>query len=125
MLAREFIFSVRGNNEQGPTLTGTNAAKIRKFQAVIDTGKNMQKPEFPNVKYHRRCRSLFTLKRDLQKINCDNDNKITSSSSSSGSTYQKSAVSQQRECEKTHASCILCQKTKGINTTENYIYALN
>lgn len=38
-----------------------NPAKI-KFRRVIDIDENLQEAEFPNVKDHRICWSLFTLK---------------------------------------------------------------
>ena len=53
--------------------TFLNAAKIRKFKTVIEIGKNLGESDIPAVKYHQKCRSLFTLKRDLQKLNSEND----------------------------------------------------
>ena len=50
-----------------------NAAKITKFETVIDIAKNLGESDIPAVKYHRICRSLFTLKRDLQKLDSKND----------------------------------------------------
>ena len=53
-----------------------NAAKIEKFKAVIEIGENLGESDIPAVKYHQKCRPLFTLKRDLQKLNSKNDKKI-------------------------------------------------
>ena len=36
-------------------------------------GKNLGGSDIPVIKYHQKCRSLFRLKRDLQKLNSEND----------------------------------------------------
>jgi len=40
------------------------AAKVRNHQAVLDVAKTVQENHIPNIAYHRKCRSLFTMKRD-------------------------------------------------------------
>ena len=45
------------------------AATIREYEPVTELGDDYTGNEFPEwIKYHRRCRSTFTLKRDLDKI---------------------------------------------------------
>ena len=41
----------------GETLV--NAAEIRNLQAIIDIDKNLQESELLNIKYRRRCCSLY------------------------------------------------------------------
>ena len=59
--------------DQASSETLLNAAKIRTFGAVIEIGQNLGESDIPVVKYHQKCRSMFSLKRDLQKLNSKND----------------------------------------------------
>ena len=54
-------------------LTLFEAAKIRKFTPVLDA-QNLEECEVPSVFYHRKCRSIFTMKRDLETIKRKNQN---------------------------------------------------
>ena len=38
---------------------------IRQF---LDVAKTVEENHIPNITYHRKCRSLFTMKRDLESI---------------------------------------------------------
>ena len=40
------------------------AAKVRSHQAVLDVAKTVDENHIPNIVYDRKCRSLFTMKRD-------------------------------------------------------------
>ena len=51
--------------DQASSETLLNAAKIRKFEPLIELDKNLGQSDIPAIKYHQKCRSLFTLKRDL------------------------------------------------------------
>ena len=95
-----------------------NAAKIRKFEPIIEIDKNLGESDIPAIKYHRKCRSLFTLKRDLQKLNSENDKTLLSTSSNIRSSNRNSTSLQRRECEKLPFNCIFCQSTKRIKGTE-------
>ena len=44
------------------------AAQIRKHQPILDMVENLSEDEVPNILYHRRCRSIFTLKSTLDQI---------------------------------------------------------
>ena len=54
------------NTESWATLL--RAAEIRDHKPLLDVSKTLKDGEIPNVLYHRKCRSIFTLKRDLDKI---------------------------------------------------------
>ena len=95
-----------------------NAAKIRKFKAVIEIGENLGESDTQAVKYDRKCRSLFTLKRDLQKLNSENDKTFLPTSSNIRSSNRNSTSSQRRECEKLPLNCMFCQQTKRVTSTE-------
>ena len=55
-------------------LTLFEAAKIRNFTPVLDVAQNLEEQELPSIFYHRNCRSIFTLKRDLETIKRKNQN---------------------------------------------------
>ena len=44
------------------------AAKIRKYEKIIKLAENLGEDEVPDVYYHRTCRSMFTMPRELQKL---------------------------------------------------------
>ena len=44
------------------------AAQIRKYQPILELVENLSEDEVPNILYHRRCRSIFTLKSTLDQI---------------------------------------------------------
>lgn len=44
------------------------AARIRNHRPVLDIEETLQENEIPNISYHRKCRMLFTMKRELEKI---------------------------------------------------------
>ena len=45
-----------------------NAATIRHHQTVLDAASNLPDVVVPNIKYHRKCRSAFTMKKLLESI---------------------------------------------------------
>ena len=42
------------------------AAKVRNHAPILDIAKQLEDKEVPKIFYHRKCRSLFTMKRDLE-----------------------------------------------------------
>ena len=83
-------------NDRALWETLLQAAKIRKFEAVIETGQNLRESDIQSVKYHRKCRSVFTLKRDLQKLNSKNDKTFLTTSSNIRSSNRNSISSKRR-----------------------------
>ena len=45
-----------------------DAAYIRNNTRLVELCKELGEGEFPNVKYHKTCRSMSTLKRDLDNL---------------------------------------------------------
>ena len=45
-----------------------NAAVIRNYEGILSISKTLNEGEIPRISYHRKCRSIFTLKRDLKKL---------------------------------------------------------
>ena len=46
-----------------------NAAKIRKFKAIVEIAENLGEPDIAAVKYHQKCCSLF--KKRAAKLFCE------------------------------------------------------
>lgn len=44
------------------------AAEILKHEALLQIARNAQEGEVPEIFYHRKCRSAFTIKRDLESL---------------------------------------------------------
>ena len=61
---------------QSSWLALLEAAKVRNYQAVLDVAKTVDENHIPNIAYHRKCRSLFTMKRDLESIKQKREGKI-------------------------------------------------
>lgn len=49
-------------------LTLLEAAKVRNYAPVLELCTTLSGNEFPNIAYHRKCRSLFTMKKDLDSL---------------------------------------------------------
>ncbi len=48
-------------------------AEIRNHRQLLDLAENAMEGEIPPASYHRKCRSLFTMKRELKKISQTTD----------------------------------------------------
>ncbi|KXJ04733.1 hypothetical protein AC249_AIPGENE5275, partial [Exaiptasia diaphana] len=44
------------------------AASIRNHKPLLDIAETLKEGEIPDIKYHKTCRSLFTMKKDLDRI---------------------------------------------------------
>ena len=64
--------------------TLVSAAQIRNYQPVLDIVFNTNDEQIPSIFYHRKCRSLFTMKKALDRLRKENEEQsgeIVSSSS--------------------------------------------
>ena len=48
--------------------------------------------QYPNIKYHETCRYMFTLKRDLQKIQDEKEASLNCSTSSTSDSRNKRQI---------------------------------
>ena len=48
-----------------------DAAKKRKHQKPLEVASKLEESEVPKLSYHKTCRLMFTLKRDLEKLQSD------------------------------------------------------
>ena len=44
------------------------AGEIRKHEEILEISKSLSEGEVPRIYYHRKCRSIFTMKKLLDKI---------------------------------------------------------
>ena len=44
------------------------AAKIRSYTPIMELDKQLGDKEIPRIHYHRKCRSVFTMKGDLETV---------------------------------------------------------
>ena len=61
------------------------AAEIRNHKAVLDVSKEIDSSTILDIKYHRRYRSIFTLKKELDSLSCK-------AGSSSGSYSKRTMI---------------------------------
>ena len=44
------------------------AAEIRQHTDILDVAKTLEEGQIPQIEYHRKCRSIFTMKKLLDSI---------------------------------------------------------
>ena len=83
------------------------AATIRNHRLLLDLAENVKEGEIPHVSYHRKWRSLFTIKRDLESIS------QTAAAASQIPEFNKQRSRREEpSTTRTHPKiCIFCQKT--------------
>ena len=95
------------------------AAKVRNHKAILDVARNTNEGEIPaNVTYHRRCRSIFTMKRDLEKLkqSTDDDNDVQEPEIKRYATNRQQPSSSRIYDE----ICIFCEKkSKYLKSSKN------
>lgn len=109
-------------------LTMLKAATIRKHNAIIDAAKQLNTGEVPETYYHRKCRSDFTLKRDLDTISKTGADKRLSLDEENVASSSKRLCRRQPESRTYDPICIFCDKvckyTKGTKTREKLVQAV-
>ena len=70
-------------------LTLLEATKVRNHFPILQIAKLLEGNEVPNIFYHRRCRSLFTMKRDLKTLKRKADECLTDELGSTDCTSNK------------------------------------
>ncbi|KAI8521965.1 hypothetical protein Bbelb_017190 [Branchiostoma belcheri] len=93
-------------------MTLLRAAKIRDHKQILELSEDLPAGEIADVKYHRTCRSIFTMKKDLDRLmtkqnidqNADNEDDVEKTCNS---RRKQGLTSRVYEPE-----CMICQKTK-------------
>ena len=91
------------------------AAKVRGNEKVLPLEKDVKKGNFPSIKFHKSCRSMFTIKRDLDKIrNSQKELKNQQGSASQRTSKRKSSYSSVIF----PPQCIFCCNSKYLKGTK-------
>ena len=92
------------------------AAEIRKHEALLQIARNAQEGEVPEIFYHSKCRSAFTIKRDLESLK-------RKRALEEDAHEDETLLERQRKRSATSASrvyykeCIFCERPKYVNRT--------
>ena len=87
------------------------AAKVRNHQLVLDVAKTVDENRIPNIVYHRKCRSLFTMKRDLETIKRKREETVHEESNEN-TTAKRLCRKPSTEARVYEPACIFCIKVK-------------
>ena len=85
------------------------AAKVRSHHPIIDVAKHLGDKEVPKMYYHRKCRSVFTMRRDLETAM---KRKASESLSDDTGSSSKRLCRRSSESRVYSAICIFCNKIK-------------
>ena len=85
-----------------------NAAQIRNHDRILELSKYVTPAELPYLQYHRKCRSLFTMKRDLEKL------KGTLQSNSKVCTRENNIFFKSLECAITNRAVYVSQSSRTL-----------
>ncbi len=93
------------------------AANIRNHQEIIDISKTVREGEIPPIRYHRKCRSVFTMKKLLDSINRETANP----DSDQQNRELRLSIRGSPEPSTTYKrTCIFCEKqTRYLKGTKN------
>ena len=95
-----------------------DAARVRQYTPILDTAGQLGDNEIPKLSYHRKCRSIFTIKRDLDSLK----RKASESEGSNDELYTKRLRKRVSSETRVYAAvCIFCSKEtfqKGTRTRE-------
>lgn len=95
------------------------ASKVRNHTAVLEVAQSLGEKEIPKIYYHRKCWSLFTMKRHLDTLKqkactcCANDDPQTSS------TLSKRPVRSSTESRVYEPICIFCNTDKFLKVSKS------
>ena len=89
-----------------------DAAKKRKHQKLLEVASKLEESEVPKPSYHKTCRSMFTLKRDLEKLQSD--------AVQDSSSPEKKIRREQRISDSSQGRLVLQQRCIFCNKVSNY-----
>ena len=92
-------------------LTLLEAARVRGHAPILEIAKRLEENEVPRILYHRKCRGLFTMKRDLETLKRKADESLADQVDST-STLKKSCRRSSSEARVYDPICIFCNKDK-------------
>lgn len=95
------------------------AAKVRNYSPILDIAKELGEKDIPRIYYHRKCRSLFTMKRDLETLKRKS---MESIAGEAGEDICKSKRPSRRSSSETRVYdpiCIFCNKEKFLKGSKS------
>lgn len=93
-------------------LTLLEAAKVRHHSPILEIAKLLEGNEVPKIFYYRKCRSLFTMKIDLETLKLKADESLTDEVGSTDCTSKKPCRRSSSEARVYDPICIFCSKDK-------------
>ena len=104
-----------------------DAAQIRDHSPILDIVKSVTNKEIPAIFYHRKCRSIFMMKRDLEAFKRKTDPSSTEEAVAGCSNAKRPARRSSSESRIYDYTCIFCGKVKrykGTSTREKLIQSV-
>ncbi len=107
-----------------------NAARIGKDAPILDLMKELAEEEIPSIYYHRKCRSIFTMKKLLETITKKEDKAGESEDPEVATSLRLSSRQVPHSCSTVYdVKCIFCQKNtkfiRGQKTRESLLIQRN
>lgn len=94
-----------------------DAAKVRNYAPITDVAKDLGEKEVPSIQYHRKCRSLFTMKRELETLKRKATENITEEAGENSLPKRPSRSSDEGRVYL--PICIFCNKDKFIKGSKS------
>ena len=88
------------------------AAKVRDHTPLLNIAKQLTDKEIPNIYYHRKYRSLFTMKRDQEGIKRRIAESVTDDDSSTTSSFERRSKRLSTATKVYDPICIFCKEDK-------------
>ena len=93
------------------------AARLRQHQPLLKVAENLPDGDVPAVYYHLKCRKLFTMKRDLEKLDTEQPEEVYAKRRSQRQLPSSSSTVMERNCIFCPVGR-LCKYIKGTHTRE-------
>ena len=94
------------------------AARVRSHAPILELAKHLEENEIPKFLYHRKCQSIFTMKRDLETLKSKANDSLSEDAGASSSSKRlcKRSPSESRVY---NAVCIFCNKVKFLKGSKS------
>ena len=101
-------------------LTLLEAAKVQNHSSILDIAKQLQDKEIPQIFYHRKCRSLFTMRKSLDTLKRKADESISEAGGSGDASKRPTRIPTSETRVRVYDSiCIFCDKVNKYRKNSN------
>lgn len=87
-------------------LTLLEAARVRSHAPILEITKRLEDNEVPSILYHRKCRGLFTMKRDLETLKRKADESTTRITQEAAHASLSMKISMKKRMTPSKTQCI-------------------